>query len=102
MLADMRKRHPKTQPAREIVVEKEVDKPVVPSPSKPKSANAPAMDWITTIFGPGGAGLAALAGMDWQTVTAIGALALDGLVVVLLLRRQIICVVRDIRRMIEG
>jgi len=40
--------------------------------------------------------------MDWQTVAAIGALALGGLLIALLLRQQIVCAVRDVRRMIEG
>jgi formate-dependent nitrite reductase membrane component NrfD len=53
-------------------------------------------------LGSGGAGLAALAGMDWQSVMAIGALALGGLIIALLLRRQIVCAVRDVRRIIEG
>src|SRR5690606_37397651 len=55
----------------------------------------------TQIFGSGSAGLAALAGMEWQTVVAIGALALGGLLIALLLRRQILCAVQDVRKMIE-
>jgi len=40
--------------------------------------------------------------MDWQTVTAIGALALGGLLIALLLRRQIVDAVQEVRRMVEG
>ena len=90
------------QPAREIVVEKEIDKPVVPVTVEAEiRKHTDQWSWITTIFGSGGAGLAALAGMDWQTVVAIGALALGGLIIALLLRRQIVCVVRDVRKAVE-
>ena len=103
VLAEVKQRHHEAQPAREIVVEKEIDRPVVPVTVETEiRKRTDQWSWITTIFGSGGAGLAALAGMEWQTVTAIGALALGGLVVALLLRRQIVCAVRDVRRMIEG
>jgi len=103
VLAEVRKRHAATQPAREIVIEREVDRPVVPVTVDAEiRRRTDQWSWITTIFGSGSAGLAALAGMDWQTVTAIGALALGGLIIALLLRRQIVCAVKDVRRMIEG
>ncbi len=102
MLAEVRERHGASQPAREIVVEKEIDKPVVPVTVEAEiRKRTDQWSWITTIFGSGGAGLAALTGMDWQTVVAIGALALGGLTIALLLRRQIVCAVQDVRRMIE-
>ncbi|WP_235915153.1 hypothetical protein [Brucella anthropi] len=102
-LADAKRRHQEAQPLREIVVEKEIDKPVVPiSVEAEIRKHADQWSWITTILGSGGAGLAALAGMDWQTVIAIGALALGGLIIALLLRRQIVCAVKDVRRAIEG
>ncbi|SFJ54320.1 hypothetical protein [Aerobium aerolatum] len=103
VLAKVRERHGASQPAREIVVEKEIDKPVVPvSVETEIRKRTDQWSWITTIFGSGSAGLAALAGMDWQSVMAIGALALGGLIIALLLRRQIVCAVRDVRRIIEG
>ena len=102
VLAKVRERHGASQPAREIVVEKEIDKPVVPVTVEAEiRKRTDQWSWITTIFGSGGAGLAALAGMDWQTVVAIGALALGGLIIALLLRRQILCAVQDVRRMVE-
>ena len=102
VLAKVRQRHVANQPAREIVVEKEVDKPVVPVAVEAEiRKRTDQWSWITTIFGSSGAGLAALAGMDWRTVIAIGALALGGLLIALLLRRQIVCSVRDVRKMIE-
>lgn len=103
VLAEVRKRHGASQPAREIVVEKEIDKLVVPvSVEAEIRKRTDQWSWITTIFGSGSAGLAALAGMDWQSVMAIGALALGGLIIALLLRRQIVCAVQEVRRMIEG
>ncbi|WP_173935109.1 hypothetical protein [Chelativorans sp. Marseille-P2723] len=103
MLAEVRQRHGASQPTREIVVEKEIDKPIVPVTVEAEiRKRTDQWSWITTIFGSGGAGLAALAGMDWQTVIAIGALALGGLLIALLLRRQIVCAVQDVRKMIEG
>jgi len=102
-LADVKRRHQEAQPLREIVVEKKIDRPVVPiSVEAEIRKHTDQWSWITTIFGSGGAGLAALAGMDWQTVVAIGALAFGGLLIALLLRRQIVCAVRDVRRIIEG
>lgn len=102
VLGEVKKRHADAQPTREIVVEKEIDKPVVPiSVEAEIRRRTDRWSWITTIFGSGGAGLAALAGMDWQTVTAIGALALGCLLITLLLRRQIVCAVQEVRRIIE-
>src|SRR5690606_3113753 len=55
-LAEVRKRHGATQPAREIVVEKEVDKPVVPVTVEAEiRKRTDQWSWITTIFGSGGA-----------------------------------------------
>ncbi len=102
VLAVVRKRHADAQPAREIMVEKKVLKPVIPVAVDAEiRRRTDQWSWITTILGSGGAGLAALAGMNWQTVTAIGALALGGLIITLLLRQQIVCAVRDIRTIIE-
>lgn len=57
--------------------------------------------WITSAISGGGMGAAGLLGADWQTIAAI----FGGLVVVLLigilLRRQIIGAVRDIRSAVE-
>lgn len=102
-LAEVKKRHANGQPARKIVVEREIDKPVVPVTVEAEiRKHTDQWSWITTILGSGGAGLAAFAGMDWQTLTAIGALALGGLIIALLLRRQIVCAVQEVRRVIEG
>ncbi|MBN8245703.1 hypothetical protein JF546_22050 [Nitratireductor aquimarinus] len=102
ILAQVKKRHHDTQPVREILVEREIDKPVVPITVEAEiRKRTDQWSWITTIVGSGGAGLAALAGMDWQTVVAIGALALGGLLIALLLRRQIVCAVQDVRRIVE-
>lgn len=81
-----------------VVVEKAVDVPVVPAAVEVEvKKKTSRWSWITSILGGGGAGLAGLLGADWQTVLAIGGLAIGGLIVVLLLRRQIIGAVKDIR-----
>lgn len=102
VLTDVKTRHQKNQPAHEVVVERKIDKLVVPVTAEAEiRKRTDRWSWITTIFGSGGAGLAAFAGMDWQTVMAIGALAFGGLLIALLLRRQIVCAVRDVRKAIE-
>jgi putative chitinase len=79
-------------------VEIAVETPVVPASIDAKVREKTNLwSWITGIFGSGGVGLAGFLGADWQTVVAIGGLCLGGLVVVLLLRRQIISAVRQIK-----
>jgi hypothetical protein len=79
-----------------------VDTPVVPEKidhEVKKKTNL--WGWLTTIFGSGGVGVAGLLGADWQTIIAIGGLAIVMLVIVILLRRQIIGAVEDIRGAVE-
>lgn len=79
------------------MIEKGIDKPVVPiSAEADVRKRTDQWSWTTTIFGSGGAGLAAR-----QTVVAIGVLALGSFIIALLLRRQVVCAVRDVRRMIK-
>jgi muramidase (phage lysozyme) len=102
-LAEVAKRHAEGQPRIEVKVPVPVDQPVVPEKidnEVKKKTNL--WGWLTTIFGSGGVGLAGLLGADWQTILAIGGLSLGGLVVVILLRRQIIAAVQDIRGAVEG
>ncbi|KAB2787786.1 glycoside hydrolase family 104 protein [Brucella anthropi] len=103
VLGEVRKRHAESQPAREIVVEREIDKPVVPvSVEAEIRKRTDFLSWATSVLGSASAALAGLAGMDWQTVIAIGTLTLGGLIIALLLRRQIICAVKEVRKAVEG
>jgi hypothetical protein len=104
-LAEVGRRHMQDQPKQtvEVKVPVEVEKPVVPEAvEKQVKKKTNLWGWLTTIFGSGGVGLAGLLGADWQTILAIGGLSLGGLVVVILLRRQIIAAVQDIRGAVEG
>lgn len=88
VLAYVRKLHAEGQPKQEVVppaVEKEVE----------KKTNW--WSWLTGLIGSGGLGLGWLAGMDWQAILAGGAVLVFVLVAILLLRRQIVAAVREIR-----
>jgi muramidase (phage lysozyme) len=103
VLAAVRALHMAGQPKQEVKVPVEVDKPVVPEAVEvevKKKTNL--WGWLTGIFGSGGVGIAGLLGADWQTVVAIGGLAIVMLVIVILLRRQIIGAVQDIRAVVEA
>ncbi len=54
--------------------------------------------WLLGALGLGGGGLSAISGAQWQTVVAIGGVAVVALVVVLIMRRQIIEAFKDINR----
>jgi muramidase (phage lysozyme) len=108
-LAGVKARHDGTQPQviKEVPVEVKVpvpvDTPVVPEKIDHEVKKKTSLwGWLTTILGSGGAGLAGILGADWQTVIAIGGLAIVMLVIVILLRRQIIGAVQDIRGAVEG
>jgi hypothetical protein len=96
-LAEVHRRHTQGQP--KIEVERQTVPPSVETEVKKKTG---LWGWITSILGGGGAGLAGLLGADWQTIIAIGGLAIVMLVIVILLRRQIIGAVQDIRQAVEG
>lgn len=90
-------------PYREVeTVEKPVPAPV-PEPYVPDTVDQEVRKktglwgWITSILGGGGAGLAGLLGADWQTILAIGGVALVMLLMVILLRRQIVAALQEIR-----
>jgi muramidase (phage lysozyme) len=98
-LGEVNARHMRSQPKQTVEVEKKVVPPAVETEVKKKTG---LWGWITSILGGGGAGLAGLLGASWQTVIAIGGLAIVMLVIVILLRRQIIGAVQDIRSAVEG
>ncbi len=99
-LAEVGRRHAEGQPKIEVPIE--VDRPVVPvSVDAEVKSKTSLWGWVTGIFGSGGVGLAGLLGADWQTVIATGGLAIVMLVIVILLRRQIIGAVQDIREAVQ-
>ncbi len=102
-LAEVARRHAEGQPK---VVEKvpvTVETPVVPvAVDKEVKKKTGLWGWLTTIFGSGGVGLAGFLGADWQPILAIGGVALVILLIVVVLRRQIIGAVQDIRGAVEG
>lgn len=78
------------------------EKPVVPvavdTQVKSKTSQS---GWLIGILGSVGTALTGLFGQDWQTVVAVGGVALAALVLLLLLRHQIIAAVKDIRGAVE-
>lgn len=58
--------------------------------------------WLTGLVGSGGLGIAGFAGVDWQTVAAIGGVVLVFLIILLVLRTQIVGAVKDIKSAVEG
>lgn len=96
VLAHVRRRHAEAQPVKTVPVP--VDRPVVPASVEHEvAAKSNRWSWLTGVLGSGGLGLGWLAGMDWQTVLAGGAVVLAMLLIILLLRRQIVGAVKEIR-----
>lgn len=78
-------------------------KPVVPDEVEEKVKQKTGFwQWLTGLFSSGALGLGWLAGMDWQAVIAIGGVVLLFLVVILVMRRQIVGAVREIKGVVEG
>ncbi len=91
----------KTVPEREVEIP--VDKPVVPESVEEEVKKKTGLwGWITSVLGGGGTGIAALFGMEWQAIVAIGGVSLAALLVIILLRGQIAGAIRDIRTGIES
>jgi hypothetical protein len=96
-LAEVRRRHIEGQPV------ETVERPVVPE-TVDDTVKRKTSWWqkITGIIGGGGVGAGWLFGMDWQTVAVIAGAAVLILILIVLLRRQIIGAVQDIRHAVEG
>lgn len=87
-----------------VTVEKkvEVNKPTVPETvEKAVKKKTGFWQWLTGLASSGALGLGWLAGMEWQAIVAIGGVVLVFLVVLLVMRRQIIGAVGDIRKAVE-
>jgi lysozyme family protein len=81
-----------------IEVEKEVEKPVVPtSVEKEVKTKADRTGWLVGIGGSAGTIMTGLFGANWQTVLAFGGVALVSLILIILLRGQIVSAVKEIR-----
>lgn len=93
VLAEVKRRHAEGQPET-VVVEKETVPPVVEEQVKEKTSF---WQWLTGLIGSGALSLGWLAGMDWQAIVAGGAVLIGLLVVILLLRRQLVAAVREIK-----
>lgn len=100
VLAEVRARHREGQPVEKVPVP--VDKPTVPAEvEKQVKKKTGFWQWLTGLASSGALGLGWLAGMDWQAIVAIGGVVLVFLVVLLVMRRQIIGAVGDIRKAVE-
>ena len=95
VLAEVRKRHAEGQP-KEIV---KVDHPVVPE--KVEKEVRQKTNWLTSIFGAGGAlaGLGSwLSGMDTEKLLIVAGFAIAGVLVILLFGEWLVRRVRSIRK----
>ena len=74
VLGHVRRRHAEGQPVKEIPVPVPVEKPVMPPAVEQEVESKTGMwSWLTGLIGSGGLGLGWLAGMDWQSILAGGA-----------------------------
>lgn len=53
--------------------------------------------WLTGLFGGGGVGTGLLWGVEWQTLAVMGGITIVVLILIVVMRRQIVSAVRDIR-----
>lgn len=89
----------------ERTIEKKV---TVPKPEVPKQVDEEVKKktnrwgWLTSIFGGGGVGAGFMFGMPWQGIVAILGGVLVLLIVIVLLRKEIISAVGDIRKAVEA
>lgn len=82
-----------------VVVE---EKPVLPvAVEKQVKKKTSQSGWLIGVLGSIGTALTGLFGQDWQTVVAVGGVAVVAFLILLLLRRQIIAAVKDIRGVVE-
>jgi len=88
-----------------VVEEKTVveEKPVVPvAVDKQVKEKTNQSGWLIGLLGSLGTVITWLSGQNWQTVAAMGGVAVVALLLLLLLRRQIIAAVKDIRGAVES
>lgn len=88
-----------------IVEEKTITehKPVVPvSVDSQVKTKADRTGWFVGIGGTVGTALTAVLGSNWQTILAFGGVSLVALLLIVLLRRQIVAAVKEIRGEVEA
>ncbi|WP_428428733.1 peptidoglycan-binding domain-containing protein [Pararhizobium sp.] len=88
-----------------VVEEKTVieEKPVVPvSVDSQVKTKADRTGWLVGIGGTVGTAMTAVLGSNWQTVLAFGGVSLVALLLIVLLRRQIVAAVKEIRGEVEA
>lgn len=79
------------------------ERPVVPAAVDSQvKTKADRTGWLVGIGGTVGTALTAILGSDWQTVLAFGGVSLIALLLIVLLRRQIVAAVKEIRGEVEA
>lgn len=81
-----------------VVVEKKVDKPVVPSSvDQEVKRQTNGASWFTSLVTGGAAGASAIFGAEWTTVLAIGGIGLILLALLILFRHRILAAINEFR-----
>ena len=91
-------------PEKPAIIEKvvEVAKPVVPvSVEKAVKTQTNGGSWLIGAGGVAGTAMTGAFGANWETVLAVGGVALVALLLLFIMRRQIIAAVKDIRGEVE-
>lgn len=86
-----------------VEVPVEIEKPTVPQKVDEKVKQKTSFwQWLMGIGSSGALSLGWLGGMDYQAILAIGIVVIAAMIIVLVLRRQILGAVKDIRDTVEG
>ena len=87
---------------RDAPVVHETERPTVPRAVEQQVARKTRpWEWLTGLFGPAAGGGALIFGMQWQTAAVVFGAGIAALLIVIVLRRQIVSAVRDIRAAVD-